>query len=335
VRVLFAGTPQAAVPSLQALLASRHEVVGVLTRADAQAGRGKQLTPSPVKIAAEMAGLPVITGNPSLPETQAKIAALECDAAAVVAYGHLLKPSALALMPQGWFNLHFSLLPRWRGAAPVQWALISGDAEVGVSVFQLDAGMDTGPVFGTQTVNLEPGDTTGTLLPRLAERGTALLVKVFNGLETGKVTGQEQVGQPTLAPKITTEQARINWHLPNSQIANLIRGVTPTPGAWTTLTTTAGEPTRLGIASVSLPDAGDLEPAGGAHIFHAHLPDAERTVTPNLLAPGQLQVSKREVLAGTGWGPIRLGIVQPPGKKPMPATDWARGARLTAESSFQ
>jgi len=325
VRVLFAGTPEAAVPSLQALLASEHEVAAVLTRADAPAGRGKRLTPSPVRVAAEAAGIPVITGNPSTEETQTQIADLNCQAAAVVAYGHLLRPAPLALMPEGWFNLHFSRLPDWRGAAPVQWALINGEAEVGVSVFRLDAGMDTGPVFAQQTFPAGPEETTGTLLPKLAELGADLLVKVFDDLVAGSAKGTPQAGTASFAPKITTEQAQVNWHRPNVEVANLIRGVTPAPGAWTTLTNPGVEPVRLGIGPVTLPT--------GTYINRS---DIKIDLGPQAnLQPGQILVQKRAVWVGTADGPVQLGILQAPGKKPMPATDWARGARLTEDSRLQ
>ena len=308
---MFAGTPEVAVPSLQALLASKHEVAAVLTRADAPAGRGKKLTPSPVRVAAEAVGIPVITGKPSDPATQAEIAALGCEAAAVVAYGHLLRQEVLDLMPRGWFNLHFSLLPRWRGAAPVQWALISGDTEVGVSIFQLDEGMDTGPIFAAQAVPLMPDDTAETLLPRLAEVGSTLLLQVFDELEAGTAVGVPQTETGTLAPKLTTEKARVNWQESNLEITNLIKGVTPAPGAWTTLVTPGSEPVRLGI--------GPVQPA---------------PIQPHL-GPGQLHIEKKQVLVGSAFGPVQLSTVQPPGKKPIPATDWARGARLTEESRFQ
>lgn len=307
-RVLFAGTPEVAVPTLQALLASKHDVVGVLTRADAPAGRGKKLTPSSVRVAAEAAGLPVITGNPSSAETQAAIAELGAEVAAVVAYGHLLRPAALELLPQGWFNLHFSLLPRWRGAAPVQWALIHGDAETGVTVFRLDEGMDTGPIYARQPYALTGEETTGSLLPQLAELGAGVLVSVFDELAVGVAMGESQTGPATVAPKITTEQAQINWQRPSTEIANLIRGVTPDPGAWTSLIMSPGStPIRLGLGPVS-------------PVLSAPAPE---------LAPGEIRVLKREVQVGTGDGAVRLSIVQPPGKKPMSATDWARGARLT------
>jgi len=300
------------VPSLQALLASEHEVVAVLTRADAPSGRGKKLTPSAVKVAAEAAGIPVITGNPSEGATQAAIKALNCETAAVVAYGHLLRPAVLELMPKGWFNLHFSLLPRWRGAAPVQWALISGDSEVGVTVFQLDAGMDTGPIFAAQQIELHPEDSAETLLPRMAEQGANLLVKVFDDLAAGVAVGVPQIDEGTMAPKLSTERARVDWRGSNTEITNLIRGVTPAPGAWTTLVNPGAEPLRLGLGPVTpMP------------MNHA------------ILEPGQLQVEKKQVLVGTAFGPVQLGTVQPPGKKPMLATDWARGARLTPDSRLQ
>jgi len=335
-RVLFAGTPEVAVPTLTALLASQHDVVGVLTRADAPAGRGKKLTPSPVRVAAEAAGLPVITGNPGALETQAAIAELRAEVAAVVAYGHLLRPTALELLPLGWFNLPFSLLPRWRGAAPVQWSLINGDAEAGLTVFRLDAGMDTGPIYAQQTYPLTGDETTGTLLPQLAELGAKLVVRVFDELAAGAVVGTAQTGLATVAPKITTEQAQVDWSRHSGQIANLIRGVTPDPGAWTTLWLPGAAPIRLGLGPVTpIPSSVGSVPPLSSSCAQLATPSGWPAETQDLsaptpeLAPGEIRVLKREVQIGTGDGAVRLSIVQPPGKKPMPATDWARGARLT------
>jgi len=351
-RVLFAGTPEVAVPSLQALLASSHEVAAVLTRADAKAGRGNKLTPSPVRVAAEAAGIPVITGNTSDAGVQAEIAALGCEAAAVVAYGHLLRQSALDLMPKGWFNLHFSLLPRWRGAAPLQWALISGDNEVGVSVFQLDPGMDTGPVFATEVVPLhgadsEHSETAGTLLPRLADVGAGLLVKVFDDVAAGTAVGVPQTGEPTLAPKITAELARVDWDRPALEIYQQIQGVTPNPGAWTTLLTDDdAEPIRLNLALPAPPElsqsnvlsheiAREVGSSPSVERSRENTREVETPVVQGYLPPGQLRVEKKAVWVGTGSQPLRLTIVQPPGKKPMPATDWVRGARLTPDSKLE
>jgi methionyl-tRNA formyltransferase len=306
-RILFAGTPQVAVPSLHALLESPHEVVGVVTRQDAPAGRGRTLTPSPVKVAAETASLPVITAKPSDPEFARQIAELTPDIAAVVAYGHILEPETLELAPKGWLNLHFSILPRWRGAAPVQRALMSGDKTTGACVFQIDEGMDTGPVFATQNEPIRADDTAGTLLERLSHSGAGLLAKVFDLVEQGKVIAIPQYGTPTKAAKLTPQEAKVDWSAPAVEIANLIRGCTPEPGAWTELT--PGQ--RLGLGPIKV-----LEAASG-------------------LAPGELLVSKNAVQVGTGSVDVELGQVQPVGKKTMPAASWARGARLPEVGRFQ
>lgn len=302
-RVLFAGTPQVAVPALAALLASDHEVVGVLTRADAASGRGRKLTPSPVRVAAQAAGLPVITAKPADPDFAPAIRALDAEIAAVVAYGHLLKPAILAVLPFGWLNLHFSLLPAWRGAAPVQHAIIAGDSVTGASVFLLDEGMDTGPVYASIGEPIGPDDTTGTLLDRLAVSGAELLVGVISQIAAGQLTPVPQVGVPILAPKLNPPDAQVDWTQPAIVIDRLIRGCTPAPGAWTTLP----DGLRLGLAPGKIrPDVAGL-------------------------APGEMQIGKQAVLVGTGSVAVELGLVRPVGKQPMAAEDWARGARLPAE----
>ncbi|GIG35087.1 methionyl-tRNA formyltransferase [Cellulomonas pakistanensis] len=301
-RLLFAGTPAVALPSLDALLASRHEVVAVLTRPDARAGRGRTLTPSPVKERALEADLEVLTpATLKDPEVQARIAAIAPDAAPVVAYGNLVPPAALALPRHGWVNLHFSVLPAWRGAAPVQHAIIAGDEVTGASTFLLEAGLDTGPVLGTLTETIRPLDTSGDLLGRLAGAGSDLLVKTLDALEDGVLT---PVPQPTdgvsLAPRLTTEDARVRWQHPAMAVDRRVRGCTPAPGAWTTLPDGA----RLGLGPVRLvPEVTDL-------------------------APGAVRAGRGEVLVGTGTHAVRLGEVRPAGKRAMAAADWARGARL-------
>ncbi len=304
-RLLFAGTPEPAVPSLKALLGSRHEVVAVLTRADAPAGRGRRLVPSPVKVAAEDAGIPVLTDVPRGEEFVARLRDLDVDAAPVVAYGHLLRPELLAVPRLGWINLHFSVLPAWRGAAPVQRAIMAGDEVTGATTFLLDAGMDTGPVLGTTTETIRPTDTAGDLLQRLSVSGADLLVATLDALEDGVLRPQPQPADGvSIAPKITTHDAHVRWDTPAYAVDRRIRGCTPEPGAWTTLPGHDGEPgARLGLGPVSLrPDVEDL-------------------------APGQVRAGKKDVLVGTATHAVQLGHVQPVGKKPMPAADWARGAR--------
>jgi methionyl-tRNA formyltransferase len=307
VRLLFAGTPEAAVPSLEALVASRHDVVAVLTRADAPAGRGRRLLPSPVRVAAEAAGIPVLTDVPRGEQFVQTLRVLDVDAAPVVAYGHLLRPEVLAVPRHGWVNLHFSVLPAWRGAAPVQRALIAGDEVTGATTFLLDEGMDTGPVLGTVTETVRPRDTSGDLLERLARSGAGLLVATLDALEDGTLHPQPQPADGvSVAPKLTTADARVDFRLPALAIDRLVRGCTPAPGAWTTLPGPDGTPARLGLGPVTArPDVTDL-------------------------APGELRPGKHEVLVGTATHAVALGQVQPVGKKPMPAADWARGARLQA-----
>lgn len=299
-RLLFAGTPDPAVPSLEALLASRHEVVAVLTRADAPAGRGRRLTPSPVRARAEEAGIPVITDVPRGDEFIARLRDLGVDAAPVVAYGHLLRPAVLAVPRLGWINLHFSVLPAWRGAAPVQRAVIAGDEVTGATTFLLDEGMDTGPVLGTATETIRPRDTAGDLLDRLAVSGAGLLVATLDALEEGTLRPQPQPADGvSVAPKLTPDDAQVRWDAPALAVDRLVRGCTPAPGAWTTLPDGA----RLGLAPVApRPDVTDL-------------------------APGEVRALKKEVLVGTATHAVQLGDVTPVGKRPMPAADWARGAR--------
>ncbi|XVX21831.1 methionyl-tRNA formyltransferase [Actinomycetota bacterium] len=301
-RLVFAGTPEVALPSLDALVASRHDVVAVVTRPDARVGRGRTLSPSPVKARAEEIGIEVLTpGRPSEPDFIARLTELAPDACPVVAYGALIPQAVLDIPAHGWVNLHFSLLPAWRGAAPVQRALIAGDEFTGASTFRLEAGLDTGPVFGILTDRIQPRDTSGDLLGRLAEAGASLLVHTLDGIEDGTVEAVEQPGEGiSHAPKLEVTDAEIDWRTPALAIDRLVRGCTPAPGAWTTF---RGQ--RLGL--------GPLEVAGDSVGID--------------LAPGQVLAGKREVLVGTVSAPVRLGEVRHQGKKPMPAADWARGVR--------
>ncbi len=302
-RLAFAGTPAAAVPTLQALLDSpRHEVVAAITRPAKPAGRGRRSTPSPVADLAEATGLPVLTpqkaGDPAF---LARLAELEVDCCPVVAYGALLPPAALAVPPRGWVNLHFSLLPAWRGAAPVQHALLHGDEITGASTFLIEQGLDTGPVYGVVTETIRPDDTAGDLLERLAVSGAGLMVATMDGLTDGSLVAVPQPADGvSLAPKITVDDARIDWTAPGRHIERLVRACTPHPGAWTLF---RGE--RLKVGPPRLRATGDL-------------------------APGELEVGRSTVLVGTGSLALELGQVQPPGKRPMPAADWARGARIEA-----
>jgi methionyl-tRNA formyltransferase len=299
VRLIFAGTPAAAVPSLEALLASeRHEVVAVLTRPDARAGRGRRLAESPVKQLATAAGVEVLQpAKPREPEFLERLTALAPDCVPIVAYGALIPQAALDIPTHGWVNLHFSLLPAWRGAAPVQHAVIAGDEITGASTFQLEAGLDTGPVFGVVTETVRPSDTLGDLLDRLARSGAGLLVATLDGIEEGRLVARPQVPDGvSLAPKLESADVRVDWSKPAVAVDRLIRGATPAPGAWSTF---RGRRMKLGPVRV---DDGSLP-------------------------PGALEVDRGGVRVGTGTATVRLGEVQPEGKPRMAADAWARGVR--------
>jgi methionyl-tRNA formyltransferase len=313
-RLVFAGTPEVALPSLEALLKSDHEVVAVVTRPDARAGRGRSLVPSPVRTRAEEAGLEVLTPTrPSDPVFLQRLRELAPDACPVVAYGALVPPAALEVPRHGWINLHFSLLPAWRGAAPVQHAIMAGDEVTGACTFRLEAGLDTGPVFGVMTEAIRPTDTAGDLLDRLAEAGAGLLVATLDGIADGSLSpvpqGTEGV---SAAPKIEVEDARVRWSRPALAVDRLVRGCTPSPGAWTMF---RGQRVKLGP------------------LAHRWEPETDGEVPA--LAPGELYVTRRAVLVGTASGPVGLGQVQPHGKKAMPAPDWARGVRIETGERFE
>jgi methionyl-tRNA formyltransferase len=275
-------------------------VVAVLTRPDAPAGRGRKLGRSPVAARADEAGVPVLQPRtPRDPDFLAQLADLAVDCAPVVAYGALVPQAALDLPRHGWVNLHFSLLPAWRGAAPVQHAIMAGDEVTGASTFLLEAGLDTGPVFGTVTEVIDPRDTAGDLLGRLSTSGARLLVATLDGIAAGTLEPQPQPAEGvSLAPRIEPADARVDWALPAHVVDRRVRGVTPAPGAWT-----MGRGDRLRI--------GPVEP---------------RTDVDDL-PPGEVRVDRDGVLVGTGRGAVRLGDVQPAGKRMLPAADWARGAR--------
>ena len=306
-RLLFAGTPEAAVPSLRALLQSRHEVVAVLTRPDAPAGRGRRLLRSPVGALADEAGIPVLTPRRlAEPGFLDALRALAPDCAVIVAYGALVPRAALDVPRFGWVNLHFSLLPAWRGAAPVQAALRHGDPITGAATFRLEEGLDTGPVYGVVTEAVAPTDTAGDLLGRLAVSGAALLAATVDGIADGTLEARPQPAEGVShAPKVTVDDARVDWAAPAAAVDRLARSVTPEPGAWTTF---RGE--RLGLGPVRPIDT--VDPVAALE-----------------LKPGELHPEKRRVLAGTGTVPVELGEVRPVGRRLMPAADWARGVRIT------
>jgi methionyl-tRNA formyltransferase len=301
VRLLFAGTPEVALPALEALVASRHEVIGVLTRPDARSGRGRRRHPSPVAVRGAELGLPVlIPDRPGDPAFVEELRELAPDCCPVVAYGALLPQSVLDIPRHGWVNLHFSVLPAWRGAAPVQRALLAGDEVTGATAFRIVKELDAGPVLGTLTETIRPTDTAGELLERLAVAGAPLLVDTIEHLSLGDIDERPQAdGAVSYAPKIDIDDARIRWVEPAFAVDRRIRACTPAPGAWTTL-----DGQRLKVGPVRLlPDATDL-------------------------APGELDVDRRQVRVGTGTHAVALGGIQPPGRQAMDAAAWARGARL-------
>jgi methionyl-tRNA formyltransferase len=298
-RVVFAGTPEVALPSLHAVAESAHDLVGVVTRPDAPTGRGRRVAPSPVAEAAEELGVPVLKpDHPREPEFQDALRALAPAACPVVAYGALLPQSALDIPEHGWVNLHFSLLPAWRGAAPVQHSIWAGDDVTGATTFRIVKELDAGPTFGVMTETIRPTDTAGDLLGRLAEGGAGLLVATLGGIADGSLEARPQPEDGvSLAPKITVDDARVDWAQPAARVDRQVRACTPAPGAWTTYD---GERLKLG----------PVTPADGA------------------LPPGELVAGKTAVVVGTGTTAVRLGEVQAVGKRPMPAADWARGLRL-------
>jgi len=308
VRLVFAGTPAVAVPTLQALLDSpRHDVVAVVTRPDRPAGRGRRLVSSPVRAVAESAGIEVLA--PQRPRDEdflERLAALGPDCCPVVAYGALVPRVALDVPAHGWVNLHFSLLPAWRGAAPVQHAIIAGDDVTGASTFLLEEGLDTGPVYGVVTTDIGAHETAGDVLDRLATVGAGLMVATLDGIEDGSLA---PVPQPTdgvsLAPKLTVDDAHVDWRAPALRVDRLIRGCTPAPGAWTTL---RGKRLKLGPVTMTDQD---------------HLPS------------GVIEAHKDAVFVGTGSQVVRLGDVQPEGRGQMAAVDWSRGLHLQPQERFE
>jgi methionyl-tRNA formyltransferase len=302
VRIVFAGTPEPALQSLRRLIDSPgHDVVAVLTRPDAAKGRHGKPSPSPVARLALELGIPVLRPTrPNSDEFVAELTELAPEACAVVAYGALLSERLLAVPTHGWVNLHFSLLPAWRGAAPVQAAIAAGDSVTGATTFQIELALDSGPVYGVVTETVRATDTAGDLLERLSISGAALLETTLDGIADGSLTPVPQPADGvTIAPKVTVEDARVRWDLPAHVVDRRIRAVSPNPGAWTMI----GD-LRVKLGPVTVED------------------------TPDSLAPGAIRIEKKGVHVGTGSQPVLLGQIQAPGKKPMNAADWARGARL-------
>jgi len=304
VRIVFGGTPDVAIPSLDALADSRHKLVAVVTRPDAPRGRGKKLTASPVAQRAAELGIEVLKPQrPRDEEFVTRLTELAPDCCPVVAYGALLPQRVLEIPRHGWVNLHFSLLPAWRGAAPVQHAILAGDQITGATTFRIVLELDAGPILATVSEPIRPDDTAGDLLHRLSLSGARLLVETLDGIEDGTLTATPQPetdAQVSYASKINVENARIDWTQSADVLDRLIRACAPAPGAWTTF---RGE--RFKINSARICDA--------------------------VLAPGVLQISKRGVRVGTATQALELDEIQAQGKKPMPAADWARGITFGPE----
>jgi len=327
-RLVFAGTPPTAVPALDALLASRHEVVAVVTRPDAPAGRGRKVERSPVAQRAAAAGLEVLTpARPRDPRFLDRMREIAPDCCPVAAYGALLPQTALDIPAHGWVNLHFSLLPAWRGAAPVQHAILHGDDVTGASTFDIVAELDAGPVYGVVTEPVRPDDTTGRLLERLSRSGAGLLVATLDGIEDGTVHAVPQPAEGvSFAPKINPSDARVDWKLPGYVVDRLIRACTPDPGAWTELD---GARIKLGPVSVTNPGPSPSSPSPSGASPRGTSPGE----APDL-APGELLATRHAVFVGTGSRPVRLGEVQAPGKRLMAASDWARGLHAGGPERF-
>ncbi len=303
-RVVFAGTPEVAVPTLDALVAHpEHEVVGVVTRPDAASGRGRRLRPSPVATRADHFGIDTIKpASARVPEFAEWLGDKEADIAVVVAYGAILPESVLSLPAHGFVNVHFSLLPAGRGAAPLQRSVIAGESETGVTIFEIVPALDAGPVYRQRAWPIGPDDTSGELLTTLAGVGAVELLRTLDAISAGVRPSPQPTEGVTLAPRITVEEARIDWSAPGGVIHNLVRGMNPHPGAWTMLD---GERFKIWQAKVQ------ALPAGW-----------------DALAPGELRATRRSLLVGCGDGVLDLTRVQPFGKKAMPGADWARGVSV-------
>jgi methionyl-tRNA formyltransferase len=296
-RLVFAGTPAAAAPSLERLADSGHDVVAVVTRPAAPLGRKRVLTPSPVADAASRLGIPVIEAARLDSTVTERLRSLEPDLGVIVAYGGLVREPLLSAPRHGWINLHFSLLPAWRGAAPVQHALISGDAETGVAVFRLVPELDAGDVYATRAVEIPDDATAGQLLDELADSGAALLAEVVDAIADGTAIAAPQRGEPSFAPKLGIDDARLDWSRPADEVRSRYRGVTPEPGAWTVV-----DEQRVKIL------------------------DLRRAPEAVPLPAGRIELDGRRLLVGTATEPLELRRVQPAGRTGMPAVDWWRGA---------
>jgi methionyl-tRNA formyltransferase len=304
VRIVFGGTPDVAIPSLDSLVASRHELLAVVTRPDAPSGRGKKLTASSVAQRAVELGIEVLKPQRLRDEEfMNRLREFAPDCCPVVAYGALLPQAVLEIPRHGWINLHFSLLPAWRGAAPVQHAIMAGDQVTGATTFQIVLELDAGPIFASVKEPIRPDDTAGELLHRLSLSGARLLVDTLDGIEDGTLAPTPQPAtdaQVSYASKINVEDARIDWTQPAEVVDRLVRACAPAPGAWTTF---RGE--RFKINSARICDS--------------------------VLPPGRLEISKRFVRVGTASQALELDEVQAQGKRPMAAAAWARGITFEPE----
>ena len=306
-RVVFFGTPEFAVPSLEALLGEGFDVVAAVTRPDRPRGRSRSaLVPPPVKAAAESEDIPVLQPERSTePGFVDGLRALAPDVGVVVAYGHILRPSLLAIPRHGMINVHPSLLPELRGAAPIEWAIINGLEKTGVTIMRMDAGMDTGPILH-QIPHYVPDDVTaGELAEHLAEMGAQALVEALAMLEQEGLEARPQDGaHATYAPKLTREIARIPWEEPAERIARLIRGLDPKPGAWTEL------------------DGREVK------LFGARVAEGRGV-------PGQVLTADGGLVIAAGGGALAIDEVQPAGKAPMTAAEWIRGRGVRADQRFR
>lgn len=343
--LLFAGTPEVAVAPLKALAqdTEHFDLVAVLTRPDAPQGRGRRLEPSPVKQAALELGIPVLECDPNEPAFITELKATGAQAAAVVAYGRILTERVLDALPMGWYNLHFSLLPQWRGAAPVQRAIWAGDTLTGATVFRITKGMDSGPILAQSTLEIGRHDTAGDVLERLSQDGSHLLASTLQAMADDQIIPVEQPqGAYETARKIRVEDAHIRFDVPAFAVDRQIRACTPEPGAWCTLidmTQPPADTAAEGRAEHTANEGGSAGPVANAedavevpilHVLQAQIADSSQKGAPEHLEPGRLAADKRHVWVGTATDPLELVSVKAPGKRAMQAADWARGARLSS-----
>ncbi len=318
-RIVFAGTPDAAIPSLRALVAAGHDVVAVVSREDAPTGRKRILTPSPIASVAEELGLNVIRANKLTPDVTAQIATLQPEVGVIVAYGGLVPQALLAVPTHGWFNLHFSLLPEWRGAAPVQRSLMAGDAQNGITIFQLVQALDAGDILSQRVIPVDESATAGDVLAHYAEEGARDIVRDLESLASDNARLRPQTGEGTYAQKLTNADGRLDWTQPASRVFAQYRGVTPEPGAFTEVDGQRVKVLELArVVGVNASEASAIETT---------------SATPAPQTPGRITLEGSAVLIGTADAPLRLVTVQPAGKRAMAATDWFRGLQLSESTA--